>query len=185
MQTATHLFTVAEYRHLLDAEVLPASQTYELIEGVIHYMSPIGAAHSFMVTLLTEILNEINQGKYWISPQNPIVLDDNSQPQPDIAVVERSVDFRTTLPRASQVALVIEVAESSQSQDRDVKAPLYARAGIPEYWIVDLPKAVIEQYTDPSVEGYALRRTWRRGETFETTVFPALKLRMSDLMEAE
>lgn len=98
--------------------------------------------------------------------QNPIRLDDWSEPEPDISLLRWRDDFYASgHPGPADVLLVIEVADTSIGYDREVKLPIYARAGIPETWIVDLVRGVIDAYRLPSADGYGERRTHRRGET--------------------
>ena len=98
-----------------------------------------------------------------VSVQNPVRLDEHSEPQPDLTVL-RVRDYRESLPGPADVLLLIEVSDTTLSYDRNVKLPLYARAGIPDVWIVDLTGEVIERHTDPSGDNYRHVERLRRGE---------------------
>ena len=108
-----------------------------------------------------------------VSVQNPVRLDEHTEPQPDLAVL-RVRDYRESLPMPEDVLLLIEVSDTTLPYDRGVKLPLYARAGIPGVWIVDLAGEVIERYTDPSGEGYRGVERARRGETVGSTTLPEI-----------
>ncbi len=109
----------------------------ELIDGEIVDMAPIGDRHMLCVTRLDDLLGQAAGSRAVVSVQNPIRLDDHSEPQPDIALLRPPLDRYTSLPGPSDVLAVIEVADSTLARDR-AKSRVYARAGIPECWIVDL-----------------------------------------------
>jgi Uma2 family endonuclease len=120
----------------------------ELIEGEVIEMSPIYSPHATSVTLAGEVLREIF-GKGWVvREEKPLSFDVDSDPEPDIALVEgKARDFKDAHPTTA--ALVIEVADSSLSYDRNRKASLYAKAGIPDYWILNLQDRQIEVHRRP------------------------------------
>jgi Uma2 family endonuclease len=145
-----HLFTVADYHRMVAAGILGEDSRVELIRGQIVDMAPIGAPHLNMVIRLTRLLPALIGDRGVLSVQNPIRLDDGSEPQPDVAVLRlRPEEYETAAPRAADVLLVIEVADTTLDEDRDVKAPLYAESEIPEYWIVNLVDRVVEVYRQP------------------------------------
>ena len=101
----------------------------------------------------------------------------------DVALVRYRADrYRTGHPRAADTLLVIEVADTSVESDRQRKIPLYARAGIPEAWLVNLPEDAIEIYREPTAGAYTTLRTARRGETVSPLAFPGLMLRVDDIL---
>lgn len=146
-----------------------ADERVELLDGVLVAMSPLGARHCHAVDVLTELLILALAGRALVRVQEPIAASDQSEPQPDLAVVRRE-PFLDDHPRSA--FLLIEVAESSLAQDRGVKSLIYARAGVPEYWVVDLVGRVIEVHTGPSEAGY--RDVVRRlpGEELRPVGFP-------------
>lgn len=119
-----------------------------------------------------------------VQVQNPIVVPDRSEPQPDLALIPRRID-RRALPSAADVLLVIEVSDSSLHYDRTTKLPLYAAAGIPEAWIFDLTGDRIERHTEPDPNGY--RQTIRadRGQSLVSTVLPTVTLSIDQVLPAE
>ena len=181
MHPTIHAFTVTEYEQFLEDQSGDASQRYELIRGVIYEMPPIGVEHASTVTLLTRFLQLQLGNDYIISVQNPIQLEDN-QPQPDLTIIEWAKWDRAVLPTADSISLVIEVSATTLTYDREVKAYLYAEAGVPEYWIINLPDKVIQHYQEPTQEGYAVQRIWKRGETLITPLFPTLALSVTEVL---
>jgi Uma2 family endonuclease len=115
--------------------------------------------------------------------QNPIVLSDDTEPQPDLSLLRRRPDYHASAhPGPDDVFLVVEIADTSAAYDRRVKAPLYARRGIPEYWLIDLNREIVTVYRDPGPEGYGARRVAQRGETLAPTAFPDRELTVDALL---
>jgi Uma2 family endonuclease len=165
-------FTVGEYEQLISAGVLGEDDRYELIEGDILTMSPIGGLHIQVVNRLNRLLVLLLKERAVVSIQNPIRLT-NSEPQPDVAILQSNVNDRPArVPRAGDVLLVIEVADTSVALDRAVKIPLFGREGIPEAWLVDLAQGTIEVYRGPSPSGYRNKQTLGPGDilTIQTIV---------------
>jgi Uma2 family endonuclease len=155
------------------AGILNEDSRVELIRGQIIDMAPIGAPHLNMVNRLTRLLPAIVGDRGVISVQNPVRLDDGSEPQPDVAVLlPHPEEYETAVPRAADVLLVIEVAESSQTEDRDVKAPLYAGGGIPEFWIVNIVDRVVEVYRRPENGAYLETRRVGADDTLDVLMLP-------------
>lgn len=170
---AKHHFTVSEYERMGETGVLPPDARVELIEGEIVEMSPIESPHAACVDLITENLNPQLRGRAIVRTQNPIVLDDFSEPQPDAAVLKLRADrYREAHPRPLDVLLIIEVSDTTVQKDRLVKMPLYARAGIPEALLFDLAGDQVEYYSQPKAGTYQVARTLRRGERFESASMP-------------
>jgi Uma2 family endonuclease len=119
-----------------------AEERVELLEGVIVEMSPQGPAHANVVERLTRFLVLALQGRAVVRPQSAFAASDSSEPEPDLAVVEPGRGLTDPHPR--EAFLIVEVADSSLLKDRGLKSSLYARAGVPEYWIVDLRSREIE-----------------------------------------
>jgi Uma2 family endonuclease len=128
----------------------------ELIEGEIIDMSPIGSRHAGTVSHLSRLLNRAAGNSAVIAVQNPVILNDNSEPEPDIALLKPRADFyRNAHPNPEDILLIIEVADASLRYDRDIKIPLYARSGIPEVWLVDLQAGRLEIFRAPAATEYA------------------------------
>ncbi len=151
-----HWLSVADYERMAAAGILSEDVRVELIEGEIIDMPPIGSPHGGAVKRIANRFMAVIGQAAIIAVQDPIRLSDFSEPQPDIALLEPREDFyASSHPRAGDVLLVIEVAESSLRYDRDIKLPLYARAGIPECWLVDLAGSVLSLYRQPAGDGYS------------------------------
>jgi Uma2 family endonuclease len=178
VQIAKHWFTVAEYDRMGETGILSKDDRVELIEGEIFEMSPIGRRHAACVDRLTELFSEKLQRKAIIRIQSPIVLNDYSEPQPDVALLKRRADFyEQSLPLPADVLLLVEVADTTLESDRQIKVPLYARAGIAEAWVVNLTDEQIEVYTQPANGVYQSQQHFKRGETI--TVSGSLNLSLS------
>lgn len=184
-------FGVGEYHRMAEAGIFGEDDRVELADGEIVEMTPIGWRHVRAVTILTGLLAGALPGHY-VSVQNPVVFGENDERQPDLALV-RAEALEGALPRASDVALVVEVAETSLSYDREVKIPLYARAGVPEAWVVDLAAGAIEVYASPeTLSGtpgsggrYADGRTFGRDEELSSFTVAGLRLAVRDLVGSE
>ena len=138
------------YHQMIAAGILQEDARIELIEGELIDMAPIGYLHVSTVNLINESLTQLVRGRAIVSTQNPIWLGPHSEPQPDFTLLRPRPDrYRTGLPRAEDVLLVIEIADASLRYDRDIKGPLYALADIPEYWIVNIPERTIEVHRQP------------------------------------
>lgn len=181
MHPTIHAFTIEEYQQFLETRSADASQRYELIKGVIYEMPPIGVEHASTVDILTRLLHTQLGSGYLIRVQNPIQIAE-SQPQPDLTVIEWVKWDRAVLPTAESISLVIEVAATTLAYDREIKAFLYAETGIAEYWLVNLPNKIIQQYQSPTREGYAVQRDWKRGEFLTTALLPSISLSVTEVV---
>lgn len=170
---ARKLFTVEDYHRMGEAGILHEDDRVELIEGEIVEMTPIGARHASCVRELNSLLSRQVEETLRVDVQNPIKLDERSEPQPDLAVI-RARDYRESLPMPEDVLLLIEVSDTTLAYDKNVKLPLYARAGIPEVWIVDVGGETIERHTDPSREIYRHTEKACRGEKLESVALPSM-----------
>lgn len=179
----TRKFTVAEYYRMVEVGILGPDERVELIEGEIIVMPAIGPEHADDVDEYNDVFARYAPGRFRIRIQNPIHLDDGSEPQPDVSLlVRRSEGYRAAHPTPDEVLLVIEVADSSLAFDLQVKARLYGRAGIPETWVKNLPEDCIERFTEPGPDGYARHTVHRRGETLTPMRLPDLELAVDDLL---
>lgn len=148
-------FTVDDVDRMKDAGIFPVEFRAELIEGQLIEMPPPESPHARAVDILNERLVVALHGKAIVRVQNPLRLDRYNQPQPDVAVVRIREDrYGASHPEASDALLVIEVCHTSHWYDRNVKLPIYARAGVPEVWVVDIPGRRIEVYHEPGSEGF-------------------------------
>jgi len=147
--------TVAEYHRMGEIGILTEDDRVELIEGELIAMSPIGSEHAGTVNALTRMFVQAVGDRGVVAVRNPVQLHDLSEPQPDFAVLTpRDDDYRRATPRADEVLLIIEVANTSLAYDRAVKRSLYARHGIAEFWIVNLAASEVEVCRTPSGDQY-------------------------------
>ena len=176
-------FTVEEYHRMHAAGILTEDDRVELLEGEILAMAPISSRHAACVNNLARIFQEKLGKKAIVSVQNPIRIGEHSEPQPDIALLKPRPDFYfSQLPGPENVLLLVEVAETSVSYDRDLKIPLYFRAGIPEVWLVDLESRTVTVFTGPKAQGYAEERVFRADQALFSRVFPDLRLTVQELL---
>ncbi len=178
-----HKFTVQQYYLMHEAGVFAVGDRYELINGEIREMSPIGIKHAVCVTRLTKNFERKLGDQTIIWTQNPIRLSNNSEPQPDLAILKWRDDFyASALPTPEDILLIIEVADSTIAYDRDVKALLYAANGIPEMWLFDVNQQSIEGYSQPSASGYKRSQRYEQGDTLSLLTFPDVIFNWEALM---
>ncbi len=176
-------FTVDAYHRLAELGIFDEDDRVELLDGQIVEMTPIGGAHAACVLRLTDLLSRRSPPGIGVSVQNPVVLAERWEPQPDVAVLRRPGGFAGAwLPRPQDVALVIEVADTSLERDRDVKIPHYAAAGIPEAWLVDLAGGAIVVHREPSPDRYRDIVTLSRGDTLRPLLLPGVAIAAADIL---
>lgn len=145
---ALRRWTRVEYERLVDLGVFRPGERLELIDGLLVVREPQGSRHAAAIRLTLDALRRAVGDGWRIDSQLPIALDDDSEPEPDVSVVERDPRaYRDAHP--SRPTLIVEVADASYRIDRGGKASLYARAGIPEYWVLDLRRNQLEVHRDP------------------------------------
>jgi Uma2 family endonuclease len=174
------LFTVDEYYEMARVGILKSDERVELLDGEIVRMNPIGSPHAWCVKRTTEILY-LSRGRFRVSVQDPLRLNDRSEPEPDIVVLQPDTP-EDRHPGPTDVFLVIEVADSSVRVDRGRKRRMYARAGIPDYWIVDLIADRIEVYRDPVGSRYRSVTLLRRGDAVSPQFAPDLTIDVSTVL---
>ncbi|MGQ3685952.1 MAG: Uma2 family endonuclease [Candidatus Loosdrechtia sp.] len=177
-----HRFSIKEYHQLIESNILHEDDRVELIEGRIVDMVPVGSKHAASVGRLNRIFTLQLQTSVIVQVQNPVQLLNQSELQPDIVLLKNRDDFYAErLPTADDILLVIEVADSSLEYDRETKIPLYAKAHIPEVWLVNLRENIIDIYSDPSSEGYHVITKCRGSQTVTPQNFPDIKIVVSDI----
>lgn len=155
-----------------------ADQRVELIRGQIVAMSPQGPPHSSAVRRLNKLLTIALRNHADVQIQAPLAVADDSEPEPDVAVIEPG-DYRSEHPTSA--LLVIEVADSSLVKDRHDKALLYAEAGIPEYWIVNVVEQTVEVYLHPEAGTYRTVVTRSRRDILRPTRLPMIEIALADI----
>lgn len=175
--------SVEMYHYMGEIGAIGPDERVELIDGEIFEMSPVGSLHVRCVNFLTDLLVRMLGEKFLVSIQNPIISANDTEPQPDLTVLHRPTDlYRDHLPTGSDTVIVIEVADTSASFDRNRKFPKYAQAGIPEAWLVDLKRDVVEMHSDPAENGYSLVKTYRRGDTLVSAAIPGIEITVDDIL---
>jgi hypothetical protein len=149
-------FTRADYYRMAEAGIIEADARVELLDGEIYRMSPIGSPHGAVLSMLAQLLTTELKGRAICRVQLPVILDDHSEPEPDLAIVRSRADFyRSAHPGPADVLLLVEISDSSIKLDLGRKRALYAQAGIPEYWVFDLTRGVLVTNREPAGEAYA------------------------------
>lgn len=160
---AKHRFTVEEFRKMGEADIFGEDDRVELVEGEIVEMTPIGWRHVESVNALTGVLADLRgAGRFVVSVQNPLVLGEHGEHYADLVLYQSGV--RGRVPEARDALVVVEVADTSITYDRSIKLPLYASAGVPAAWLVDLRAGVVEVHLGPRAGGYGAVRMYTRGE---------------------
>jgi Uma2 family endonuclease len=174
--------TVEQYYKMTEVGILGIEQRTELIEGEIIEMSPIGAKHAGTINRLNRVLSPRISDQAIISIQNSIRLNDSSEPQPDLAILHLRDDCYTeSIPTPDDIFLLIEVSDSTLKYDREVKIPLYAKAGIPEVWIANIEEQVFEVYRSPSQDGYKQIQNYGKGEVIQIELFANVEIAIDEV----
>ena len=172
-----HRFTVDEYHRMAQAGIFGEDDRIELIDGEIVEMTPIGSQHAGIVGRLNRLFVEQLDASRVVWPQNPIRLGDHSEPEPDLAILRSSEDdYLSDHPGPEDVLLIVEVADTSIADDRDIKVPLYATHAIPVVWLADLGAGTIEVYSDPADGEYRSHKTVARDADIPVETVPELVL---------
>jgi Uma2 family endonuclease len=178
-----HRFTVSEYEQMGKVGIFGEDDRVELVEGDVIEMSAIGEKHAAAVKRLNRLIGRAVGDAAILGIQDPLVLDKHSQPEPDVIVLRPRPDFYGDRhPHPSDVMLVVEVSDTTIDFDRRVKAPIYARNGISDLWIVDIDGDGIIVYRDQSADGYRTMTTARRGDSVSPLAFPDCRLAISDIL---
>jgi len=179
-----HRFNVKEYYRMAETGVLQPDARVELLDGEIIDMSPIGSFHGGVTNYLNEIFTAASKRRWVTAVQNPVRLDDHSEPQPDLVLLKPSPDFyRRQHPQPADVYLLIEISDSSLTTDRETKLPAYGRAGIVEVWIVNLIDQVVEVYREPHFTGYGAKTILRAGGQVAPQAFPDVIVDVAGLLQ--
>jgi len=157
-------FSVSDYHRIAEVTALGTNRRIQLLDGHIYEMSPIGSYHASCVDRLTRFFVRAADDDAIVRIQNPIVLPPDSEPEPDVALLQpRPDDYAARHPRAKEVLLVIEVADTTLAFDQEVKVPIYAQAGIPLVWVVALEDNCVHVYQTPEQGSYQTHTIYERG----------------------
>lgn len=177
-------FTVDEYHRMGEAGILDEDSRVELIGGAIMVREPIGARHAGTVNRVARLWFSRLGDRAVVQVQNPIEFREQlSELQPDVALLRSRPDFYSeSHPVTDDVLLLLEIADSSLRLDRRVKIPIYARAGVPEVWLLDLVADRVEVYRTPAAERYGHVVTFGHGTSLTALAFPDLVITVADLL---
>lgn len=175
--------TADEYERMAELGIIGSQERVELIEGEIILMPPMGEAHISSLLRLTELFVQRLFGHAMILPQGPIRVSSISEPEPDFAVLYRRDDYyRHQRPNQSNVYALVECADTSLRYDRGTKLRVYAKAGVREYWIVNLVEHCVEVHREPHDLGYAVREVRRPCESIAFAEFPEIGFTIDELL---
>lgn len=174
---------VDEYHAMINAGIFDEDESLELLQGVLCTMSPQDVAHAQAIQLLTHLFARGLPDRYYVRVQLPLTIGPDSEPEPDLAIVDREAGLDPGR-HPSRALLVIEVVSTSLERDRTIKAPLYARGGIPEYWIVNLVDQRLEVHRKPlsNEATYEEQTAHHPADELHAEAFPELTIRVSDLL---
>ena len=180
---ALHRFSAEEYHRLAEVGILAPNDRVELIEGAIHDMSPIGPFHSGVTMRLNRFFCANAKGRWFVFVQDAVRLDNFSEPQPDLMLLKPAPDdYVSHHPAPDDVFLLVEVADSSLDFDCGKKLQVYARAGIPELWIINLQETTIEVHRDPHFTSYGSKTILRAGDKACPAAFPEVAVDVAELL---
>jgi Uma2 family endonuclease len=171
--------TVAEYHKLGEVGVLQPTDRVELFDGLLIQMAPIGPEHQFILEKLNEIFSEQRRGRFKVGPGRPIPIPDFNELQPDLVLFKTEAGGRRQHISPQQIYLVVEVSDTTLKYDSEKKLLAYQNAGIPEYWIVDVPDAFVRVFrlnAQGKYEGAAVSQG-----TLACQAFPDVEVRLQDL----
>lgn len=178
-----HLLTVAVYDKMIEHGILDEYENLELLNGVLIEKMTKGIRHAALNDLLGDLFREKLGDKVYVRLQNPIVLDDYSEPEPDVVLAKppRQTYFERH-PRPEDIFLVLEISDSTVSYDRNDKALAYSRANIRQYLLLNLKNSSVEDYREPSADGYQFKQTLRAGQTFNLAAFTEIEINAGDFL---
>jgi Uma2 family endonuclease len=167
-------FTADEYQRMGQVGILLEGDRVELIDGEVVAMTPIGTRHNASVARANRALVRAAGDEAIVLPQGSVRLDLYSEPQPDLVLMRLRSDFYASRHAGpGDILLIVEIADSSFQYDRDVKGPLYATAGIPEYWLADLNTNLLWRYSVPERRAYRNVEQYNRGQSIAPLLLPA------------
>jgi Uma2 family endonuclease len=164
--------------------VLRPDARVELLNGEIIDTSPIGPFHGSITKFLSQFFSNAAKGRWLMAVQDPVRLDEHSEPQPDLMLLKPVPDFyRQRHPQPEDVFLLIEVSDSTLEADQTEKLPAYGRAGVAEVWIVNLNDVTIEVYREPHFTGYGSKTVLRAGGIVAPLTFPDATVDVAELLK--
>ncbi|MGI8556681.1 MAG: Uma2 family endonuclease [Pyrinomonadaceae bacterium] len=180
---ARKIFTIGDYHKMIDAGVFIGNSNWELVEGEIVKKMTVGDYHISCVNRLTRLFSRYYSDDFILSVQNPVVISEISEPEPNIALLKFREDFYASgKATAKDVLLLIEVSDSTVSYDRQTKTRLYAEAEIAEVWLVNLPRQIIEVYYEPAGGKYKVVRKLGKNEKIHANFLPEISFTVAEIL---
>ena len=167
-----------DYYRMAEVGILRQDERVELVHGLVIAMSPMSELHSYLIVWLTRAFVRQLDDSFDVRPQVPLSTADDSEPEPDLAITQRA---RVHEEHPNTAQLVIEVAVSSLHYDREYKLPLYAKARVPVYWIVDAEANTVEVYTKPEGGRYTKLVRYRDGDMLRPHGMPQVTIAVADI----
>jgi Uma2 family endonuclease len=178
--------TVKEYDTMIESGVFDEDEKVELLNGAIVEKMPKGTKHSAATDRINRIFYRHFGETVFIRNQNPIWLDDFSEPEPDIVLaVPKTDEYENSHPTPDEIYLILEVSDSTLSYDRKAKSEAYSRANIRQYLVLNVREKTLEDNRQPSADGYQFKQTYRIGEEFNLVEFPEITIAVSDFFPNE
>jgi Uma2 family endonuclease len=175
--------TVQNYHCMSELGILDPGERTELIAGQIVLKAPKSAPHVLTLRLLAMTLEKLLNRPVFVRTQDPIHLDDYSEPEPDLAIVQGTVlDYADRHPRPSDIHLLVEVADSTLKQDCEIKDKLYAQAGIADYWVVDLKNRQLHIFRNPTPTGYTSHLILSEPSEISPLAFPHITIALTAIL---
>jgi Uma2 family endonuclease len=177
-------WTVEDYHRMGELGMIHADERTELIAGQVLFMAAKGTPHVLALRLLSIALDALLAHQpFFVSTQDPIQLDDFSEPEPDCAILRGTVlDYADRHPCPSDIALVVEVADSTLKYDTEVKDKLYAQSGVADYWVLDLKKRQLHVFRNPTPTSYTSHLILTEPNQVTPLAFPNITLALTDIL---
>ncbi|HRH42680.1 MAG TPA: Uma2 family endonuclease [Pyrinomonadaceae bacterium] len=177
-----HLITVSEYDRMIEAGVYTENDRIELLNGEIIELMPKGPKHVYFNEGIAQLFREKFGKNVDVRSQNPIILDNFSEPEPDIVLAKPPrKKYLENHPTPTDIFLIMEISDTTLAYDRDAKAQAYSRNGIEQYLLLNLQNETLEDYREPNADGYGAKRTYRSGDVFNLVAFPEIEIKFDDL----
>jgi len=177
------LIRAEEYQRMIELGIFREDERIELIEGRIVQMSPKNLKHALATTRSNRCFQRVSGDRAFVRVQDPILLNDFSEPEPDIVLVAPPDErYLENHPKPEDIFLVLEIADSSLVYDRDEKGPLFAQNGVVQYCLLNLQSRELEDYREPSSNGYRSKRTYTEEQSFTLVAFPKISIKVKDLL---
>jgi Uma2 family endonuclease len=174
-------FSADEYQRMGQTGILSEDARVELIDGEVVAMTPIGSRHNAAVNRGNRALVMAAGSLGIVQTQGSVRLDNYTEPQPDLVLLRPRADYASHLPTPGDILLIVEIADSSLEYDRDAKSGIYAKAGVPEYWVSDLSAARLYCFSHPGGGKYRAVIERQRGERIAPHALPSCTIQVEDL----